>query len=208
MVNVTLILLITTVVFSLISLVLIIVNLLQIKKNPNYSTTSTLKAAYDICIAGIILSSIIFVLGVLALIFLFQTDFKKTNDIILCVVTNLILTAGVFIFGIILYLDNKNIYSIVFLILSLINIILLIIIFINIRKLQLYVIEQKREVEENKDEEIEALEKQVKDAEGKTVPVKEEPTITTSDFQIITTREIVPVENYNEYLPIDLSNML
>jgi uncharacterized membrane protein YbhN (UPF0104 family) len=98
MVNVTLILLITAVLFSLICLVLIIVNSIQIKKNPDYSTTSTLKAAYDICIAGIILTSIILVLGILALIFLFQTDFQKTNTIILCVVTNIILTAGTFIF--------------------------------------------------------------------------------------------------------------
>jgi hypothetical protein len=206
MVNVSLILLFIAVIFSLICLILIIVNLITIKKNPDYGTTGTLKAAYDICTAGIILTSIIFVLGVLALIFLFRTNLEKTNDIILCIVIDLILTAGVFIFGIILYLDNKNIYSIVFLLLNLINIILFIIVFVDIRKAQLFVINQKQEQEEDKDTEIALLETELK---GKTATIiKEEPTITTTDFQITTTRQIIPVENYSPYIPIDLNGLI
>jgi hypothetical protein len=80
------------------------------------------------------------------------------------------------------------------------------VIFINIRKTQLYVIEKKKEKEEE-EEDIDAQIKKLEELKGEKVVVKEEPTITTSDFQIITTRDIIPIQNNNQFLPIELVNL-
>jgi hypothetical protein len=199
MVNVTLILSLIIIFFSIICIVLLGINLYKIRSNSSYSSSSKLKTAFYINIACLSLSIIVSIFSILFTLFFIYNNIERTKYSILLISISLIFAASSLIFGLILVIDNSSLFTIISLILNFIIFISLFFVLSNVRKMEIVL---------NGPEEEEKVETGIIIKEVTVEPPKEEPTVYTSEFTTKTTQsEIVNPDLTSIYLPIEFNNI-
>jgi hypothetical protein len=134
----------------------------------------------------------------MATIFYINTDYQKTNAIILLTAINCVLIVGSLLFSIILYLDNKNTLSIATIVILVISLVLGIIVFINVRKSQQYIAPKEVEVEVGATGPPQII------TIVQPPPPPPEPDIYTSNLTTTLTKEYVPINGNNVSLLPDI----
>lgn len=126
---------------ALITLILAIVQLINIRAKPGYSTNSSLQTAYDYSIGVLVINIFVFIFVIVALVYYIKAKYLKTK--VLTVLTYLItvMVLGSVVLNGLASVAGKETVTIVNLVMGILEFILLVVFIFLLRKVKLVAVE-------------------------------------------------------------------